>query len=174
MRKVDSEYRLENLKEWEIKSLSEKNELEKPTLKFIFQSLFFIIVLALIVPYFPVIKPGRTFNPPQSINEYFKDVSFTVLVIFSILFFSIIFSFLRNKIDEKGKMKKVGNFEIKRKINFGNYTFIQLNSLKFLILKSEYNGLKTAKVGQIIKVKKTVTNKIISLYIRDKLKFETE
>ena len=49
-----------------------------------------------------------------------------------------------------------------------------MNNLKFLIVKSNYVGLRNARVGQILNVKKTITNKIISLYIRDKFIFEKE
>lgn len=174
MRNVDLKYKTENLKEWELKSLSERNEFGKLTVKFILSISFFTMIFILISPYFPPIKPGREFNPPKSLNEYIEDISFTSILIFSILFLTFTFEFLRNKIDEKSKIKKVGNFEIKRITNFGKNTFIQMNNLKFLIVKSNYVGLKNAKVGQIINVKKTATNKIINLYIRDKSKFETE
>jgi hypothetical protein len=81
---------------------------------------------------------------------------------------------LRNKIDEKSKIIKVGDFEIVRKVNFGKNTFIQMNNLNFLLIKNNYAGLKYGKAGQIISVKKTITNKILNLYIRDKSKFESE
>jgi hypothetical protein len=174
MRKVDLKYKTENLKEWELKSLSEKNEFGKLTVKFILSISLFIVIFILIFPYLPPIKPGREYNPPKNLNEYFEDISFTAILIFSILFLTYTFKFLRNKIDEKSNIKKVGNFEIKRIINFGKNTFIQMNNLKFIIIKNNYVGLKNTKVGQIITVKKTITSKIINLYIRDKSKFETE
>ncbi len=174
MAKIDTKYKTENLKDWELKSLLEKNELGKLTLKFILSISIFIIIFILISPYFPPIRLGREFNPPKNLNEYLEDISFSAILIFSILILMFTFEFLRNKIDEKYKIKKNGNFEIKSKVNFGKHTFIGMNNLKFLIVKSNYVGLRSAKVGQIINVKKTVTNKIISLYIRDKSKFETE
>ncbi len=174
MRKVDLKYKSENLKEWELKSLSDKNESEKLSIKMILSISLFLTGLILIIPYFPPIKPGREFNPPENISEYVEEVYLTAIVLFLIFFLIFTIDLLRNKIDEKWKIKKVGDFEIKGKINFGNYTFILMNNLKFLFLKSNYIGLKSAKNGQVINVKKTVTNKIIDIYIRDKSKFEIE
>ena len=174
MRNIDLKYKTESLKEWELKSLSEKNEFGKLNLKFILSISLFLLFFILISPYLPPTKPGHKFIPPKNLNEYYEDIIFAAILIFSILFLTFTFDFLRNKIDEKSKIKKVGNFEIKKIVNFGKSTFILMNNLKFLIVKSNYAGLKYAKSGQIISVKKTVTNKIINLYIRDKSKFETE
>lgn len=174
MAKIDTKYKTEKLKDWELKSLLEKNEHEKLTLKSVLPISIFIIIFILISPYFPPIRPGHEFNPPKNLNEYIDVISFTTIIIFSILFLTFTFEYLRNKIDEKNAIKKIGNFEIKIKINFGKHTFVAMNNYKFLIIKSDYIGMKYAKVGQIVNVKKTATNKIMSLYIRDKSKFETE
>ena len=174
MRNVDIKYKTESLKEWELKSLTEKNEFGKLNFKFILSILLFALIFILVSPYLPPIKTGREFKPPKSLNEYFEAISFSAIIIFSILFTSFIFGFLRNKIDEKSNLKKFGDFEIKRIINLGKNTFVLMNNLKFIIVKSDYINIKNAKVGQIISVKKTITNKIINLYIRDKSKFESE
>ena len=174
MIKVDTKYKTEKLKEWELKSLLEKNELGKLTLKFVLSISIFIIILILISPYLPPTRPGNEFNPPKNLNEYIEEISFSAILIFSFLFLIFSFEYLRNKIDEKSAIKKIGNFEIRVKTNLGKNTFIGMNNFKFLIVKSNYVGLKNARVGQIINVKKTTTNKIISLYVRDKSIFETE
>jgi hypothetical protein len=174
MRNLDIKYKTKSIEEWELKSLSEKNENEKFNFKFILSISLFLVPFILISPYLPSIKSSHEFNPPQNLNEYFEDIIFAAILIFSILFLTFTFDFLRNKIDEKSKIIKVGNFKIVRKVNFGRNTFIQMNNLNFLLIKSNYAGLKYGKAGQIISVKKTITNKILNLYIRDKSKFESE
>ena len=174
MTHIDLKYNTENLKEWELKSLSEKNELGKFTFKFLLSISFGLFVFILLSPYFPPLRPGNKFNPPKSLSEYFDDISITAIIICSILFLTFGFEFVRNKIDNKSKIKKVGNFEIKGLLNLGRQTFVLMNNFNFLFIKSNYAGLKNAKKGQIITVKKTATNKTFSIYIRDKSKFETE
>jgi len=174
MNRIDTTYRTQSLEKWEMEGLSEKNKLEKPTIKSIFSTFSFLIILVVVLPYLPPLKTRCEYNPPSNFTEYFRDVSFAAILLFSILFLTFGFAILRNKIDEKRKVKKVGTFEIKRMLNFGRSAFVGMNDLNFLIIKSSFAGLKYAKVGQIISVKKTATNKVISIYFRDKTKFETE
>ena len=110
MTKIDTKYKIEKLKEWELKSLIEKNEIEKLTLKFVLSISIFIIIFILISPYLPPIKPGREFNPPKNLNEYIQDISFAAILIFSILFITFTFEYFRNRVDEKSAIKKIGNF----------------------------------------------------------------
>ena len=173
MTTIDRKYKTQNLEKWEMESLFEKNRLEKPTIKTIITTFSFLIILALILPYLPPIKAGHEYSPPENLHDYFEKVLLAAILLFSILFFTFIFNFLRNKIDEKMKLKRVGTFEIKTILYLGKIVFIGMNNLNFLILKSSFVGLKYANVGQIISVKKTASNKVLNIRIRDKEKFET-
>ncbi|MDB5224232.1 MAG: hypothetical protein JWN83_2899 [Chitinophagaceae bacterium] len=123
------------------------------------------IILGLVLALLPSKYTGRS---PQTLNEYIIYVKgWIIFVIILCLIVAVIIriKYWRIKYDIRKDYQKEGIFQIKRIINFGTFKILVLNNGHYLMLKSNSDKFYDIKSGQIIKVIKSATNKLLKYKI---------
>lgn len=175
---IDKRYRKETLLAWERESLIEKWSWFSLTRKSTWLGLglivFVLTIFGLIGPFIPPRYGRQHWSFPATISDYQSELLsyLTVVLVFAVSL--AMYTHIRNAIDLYLNTKLVANFVIRDVEDLGTMKLIIMNGFHFLIIRSKQPYFDSVAKGQVIKIRRTGTLRLIDYYIRDREMFWDE
>ena len=167
----NNKYRRESLSDWDIQCIRQKFSWIPSSIGLL---LLGVVGLSLVLPFIPARYDLRHWVLPATLQDY-QDSVISYLIIGPVfILVAFVFLFFRTKLDILLHFKWVGDFKIKKVIEFGRVNIILKNGWPLKTIRQNEEYFNSTTPGQIITIKRTATLKLISTYIRDYDKFITE
>jgi hypothetical protein len=175
---IDRRYRKEKLLAWERESLVGKWSWVSLARKSTWLGLVLIVLIlsifGLIVPFIPPRYGSQHWSFPTNISDYQNELT-TYLKLVPVFVFSVaVYMNLRNALDLYLNTKLVANFEIRDVEDLGAVKLIIMTGFRFFVIRSKEPYFESVAKGQIIKIKRTGTSRLIDYHVRDKAMFQDE
>ncbi|MHA4740354.1 hypothetical protein [Dyadobacter sp. MSC1_007] len=175
---IDRRYRKEKLLAWERESLVGKWSWVSLARKSTWFGLVLIVLIlsifGLIVPFIPPRYGSQHWSFPTNISDYQNELT-TYLKLVPVFVFSVaVYMNLRNALDLYLNTKLVANFEVRGVEDLGAVKLIIMTGFRFFVIRSKEPYFESVAKGQIIKIKRTGTSRLIDYHVRDKAMFQDE
>lgn len=131
-------------------------------------TLLMFFLVGFIAPFFPHPKYGYG-TPPASVSDYFTTMIkinlFFIGLAFAICLTDGLWEYFRTMLDMRYGYKKIGSFVVTKVVNRGSFKCLKLTGgQKLKVIETDKN-FNTFKIGQVIEIQKTATNKFLSYRI---------
>src|ERR1700741_4439456 len=108
----------------------------------------------------------RQYHMPSNVNSYLYSIipflGLLMAVILLVIIYAII-DYYRNLRDYKAGYIKVGDFEVYKIFNAGDFKRVHLKNGKVIKINYEDNEFNRISVGDIVEIKRTASNKFLEI-----------
>jgi hypothetical protein len=168
MTEIDKSYRKQSIEKFDVDlpyiDLSFFDNL--PSIK---KNLKLLVISALLIPFLPPLRHySSKWTEPASFGEYYgriKNVFYLFVIIFGFILVKDVLSNFRTLIDRRFGYKKIGIFEARSIWNLSTKKVVFLNNGHVFILNQKDNGFSQIKVGELLKIERTATHKLMGYRI---------